>query len=103
MPSAARVMPATMSGARRSLSNGSKPCRKRNAVPDRCCESCMDVMVAELHYTAFCPCDLLLAHHHHHQDQCDAYGILAQSSLRHAFLLVLTSSRWRREPWRAAF
>ena len=46
-------------------------------------------MVAELHYTALCPFDLLLVHH---QDQYDAYGILAQSSLRHAFLLALTSS-----------
>lgn len=31
-------------------------------------------------------------HFDHHQDQCDAYCILAQSSLRHAFLLAPTSS-----------
>ena len=31
-------------------------------------------MVAELHYTALCPCDLLLAHH---QDQYDEDEFLA--------------------------
>ena len=49
MPRAARVMPAMMSGPRRALSKGSKPCRKGSDEPHPSLELCVEVMVAAEH------------------------------------------------------